>query len=171
MECRWVHQPPPHPLLDLMMNSCFGTRFYSSFPENLTMSSRQFVSHLFLLRHPESEVSWPQSDLNLGQIWWLAHFPRVIMLVLIWLGKVMSCLAHLAGGSIVIVFLFSLVKLSSMRRLHDLFYQLFLINPSCIQRLTLLEDHVNAISKHVCATPIINKSIWSTMLNSLYQLS
>ena len=35
----------------------------------------------------------------------------------------------------------------------------------------LLEDHVNAISKHVCGTPFINKNIWSTMLNSLYQLS
>ena len=33
------------------------------------------------------------------------------------------------------------------------------------------EDHVNTISKHVCGTPFITKNIWSTMLNSLYQLS
>ena len=29
----------------------------------------------------------------------------------------------------------------------------------------LLEDHVNAISKHVCDTMIFNKNIWSPMLN------
>ena len=34
----------------------------------------------------------------------------------------------------------------------------------------LLEDHVNAISEHVCGTLIFNKNIWSTMLNFLYQL-
>ena len=37
------------PLLDLMMNSCFGTRSHRSIPENLTLSSRQlcctFYSH------------------------------------------------------------------------------------------------------------------------------
>ena len=102
MNCRWVHQPPPRPLHGLLMNSCFGTCFHSSFPDNLMMSSCQ-LCHLFLLRHPESEVSWPQSDLNLGWIWWLEHFPRVITLVFIWPGKMMSCLAHLAGGPIVIV--------------------------------------------------------------------
>ena len=100
MNSLWVHQPPPHPLLGLMMNSCFGTRFHSSIPENLTMSSQQFVLHL--LRHPESEVSWHQSDQNLGQIWWLEYFPRVMTLVLIWPSKVMSFLAHLAGRPIVI---------------------------------------------------------------------
>ena len=35
----------------------------------------------------------------------------------------------------------------------------------------LLEDLVNAISKHVTGTLILNKNIWSTMLNFLYQLS
>ena len=69
--CRWVHQPPPHPLLGLMMNSCFGTCFHSSFPENLTMSSHQFVLHF------SSQTSWvwgiltpirsePQSDMMVG---------------------------------------------------------------------------------------------------------
>ena len=106
MNCRGVHQPPPNPPLELMMNSCFRTSFHGSFPENLTMSYRQFVSHLFLLRHPKSEVSWHQSDLNLGQIWWLEHFSRVTTLVFIWPGRVMTCLAHLAGGPIVISFPF-----------------------------------------------------------------
>ena len=35
----------------------------------------------------------------------------------------------------------------------------------------LPEDHVNAISKHVCGTLIFNKNIWSTMLKFPYQLS
>ena len=42
---------------------------------------------------------------------------------------------------------------------------LFLMNPLSIQARPLLEDHVNAISKHVCVTPIFNKNICSTMLN------
>ena len=46
-----------------------------------------------------------------------------------------------------------------MRQLNDLFYKFFLMDPLCIERPTLLEDHVNAISKHVCGTPIFNKNI------------
>ena len=45
------------------------------------------------------------------------------------------------------------------------------MNPLSIQSPTLLEDHVDAILKHVCGTPIFNKNIGSTMLNSPYQLS
>ena len=67
------------------------------------MSFRQFVLHL------SSQASWvwviltpikseSRSDMMVG-----THFPRVITLVFIWPGKVMSCLAHLAGGLIVIV--------------------------------------------------------------------
>ena len=37
---------------------------------------------------------------------------------------------------------------------------LFLMNPFCIQVRPLLEDHVNAISKHVCGTPIFNKNTY-----------
>ena len=51
----------------------------------------------------------------------------------------------------------SKVNHSSMRKLKDLFYMLFLMNPLYIQVQPLLEDHVNAISKHVCGTPIFNK--------------
>ena len=164
MNCRWVHQPPPHPLLGLMMNSCFGTRFHSSFPENLTMSSRQYVSHLFLLKHPESEVSWHQSDLNLGHVWWLEHFPRVITLVFISPGKVMSCLAHLTGGPIVIVSSLAMLPILSWGNCKT-------YSTSCSWWILCVSKVRPLLEDHVYATPIINKSIWSTMLNSLYQLS
>ena len=45
------------------------------------------------------------------------------------------------------------------------------MNPLSIQNMTLIEEHVNAISKHVCGTSFINKSIESAMLDFLYQLS
>ena len=113
MDCRWVNQSPPHPLVGLLMDSCFGTRFHSSFPENLTMSSRQIVPHLFFSgilrwRFPDTNRIWTSVRYDGWNI-----FPRVITLVFIWPGKVMSCLAHLAGGPIVIVsFLTRLVILS-----------------------------------------------------------
>ena len=102
MNCRWV-PPPPNPLLDLMMNSCFGTCFHSLFPENLTMTSHQFVLHLFF----SGILSWRYSDTN--RIWISVGYDgwdilsRVITLVLLWLGKVMSCLALLTRGPSVIV--------------------------------------------------------------------
>ena len=46
-----------------------------------------------------------------------------------------------------------------MRKLNALLNKFILMDPLCIQSLTLLEDHVNAISKHVCGTPIFNKNI------------
>ena len=112
--CRWVHQPPPHPLLGLLMNSCFWTCFHSTILENLKISSRQFVLHLFFLG--VLSLSYPDTN----QIWISVRydgwniFPRVITLAYLWPGKVMSCLAHLAGGSIVIVLPFS--NHSSMRK-------------------------------------------------------
>ena len=134
-DSRWFHQLPPHPLLDLMMSSCFGTCSHSSFPENLTWSSRQFVLHLFFSGIPS--LRYP----NTNQIWipvrydgW-STFLGVITLVLIWLGKVMSCLAHLAGGPSVIVSFFNKVNHSSMRKLNDLFNKFFLMDPLCIQGL------------------------------------
>ena len=137
-------------------------------PSYLTENLRCRFDNLcctFLLRHPESELSWHQSDLNLGQIWWLEHFPRVTTLVFIWPGKVMTCLAHLAGGPIVIV--------SILARLTNLPWgncETYSISCSwwilCVSKVRpLLEVHVNAISKHVCGTPIFNKNIWSPMLN------
>ena len=102
MNCCWVRQPPPLLLLGLMMNSCFGTRFHSSFPENLTMSSRQIVSHLFFwgilsIRYPDTNQIWISVRYDGWNI-----FPRDITLVYLWPGKVMSCPTPLAGGPIVI---------------------------------------------------------------------
>ena len=117
LNSRWVHQPPPHPLLGLLMNSGFGTCFHSSFPEDLTLASRQFVLHLFFsgipsLRYPGTNQIWISVRYDGWDI-----FPRVITLVFIWPGRVMSCLAQLAGGPIVIVLPFSKVIHSSMRKL------------------------------------------------------
>ena len=102
MNCRWFHQPRPHPLVGLLMNSCFGTRFHSSFPENLTMSSRQIVPHLFFsgilsLRYHDTNQIW----ISVRYDGW-SIFPRVITLVFTWPGKVMSCPVHLGGGPIII---------------------------------------------------------------------
>ena len=161
MNCRWVHQPPPHPLLGLMMNSWFGICFHSSFPENLATPSCQIVLHPFLLRHHESEVSWHQSDLNLGQIRWLEHIPKSY-------NKVMSCLAHLAGGPAVIAsFLASLTILPwGNCKTYSTSCSWWILRVSKVWSSP--DDHVNAISKHVCGTSIFDQKIWSTMLKFLY---
>ena len=167
---RWVHQSP-HPLVDLMMNSCFGTRFHSSFPENLRCHLVNLCCTV-LLRHRESELSWHQSDLNLGQIWWLEHiskscniFPRVVTLVYLWPGKVMACPAYLAGWPVDIVSL--LARLSILPwgncKTYSTSFSWWIL---CVSKVwPLLEDHVNAISKHVYGTPIFNRNIWRQMLN------
>jgi len=103
MNCCWVHQPPPHSLLGLMMNFCFRTRFHSTFPRGSYNVVSSICFAPFLLRHPESEVSKHRSYLNLGHIWWLEHFSKSYNTGLLWPGKVMSCPAHLAGGPTVIV--------------------------------------------------------------------
>ena len=61
MNCCWAYQPPPHPLLGLLMNSYFRAHFHSSF---LRISQCHLVNLCctFLLRYPESEVPWHQSD-------------------------------------------------------------------------------------------------------------
>ena len=119
----------------------------------------------FLLRHPKPEVSWHQLDLNLGQIWWLEHFPRVTTLVFIWPGKVMSCLAHLAGGPIVIVsFSAGLSILPWWNcKTYSTSCSWWILHVSKVWSSP--DDHVNAISKHVYGTPIFNKNIWSPILN------
>ena len=103
MDCRWVHQPPPHPLLGLMMNPCFRALLLDAISRESCNVNASIGVAPFLFKHPESEVSWHQSDLNLGQIWWLEHFSKSYNTGLLWPGKVMSCLAHLAEGPIVIV--------------------------------------------------------------------
>ena len=83
-------------------SSCFGAYYHSSFLRILQYISSICVAP-FILRHPDSVVSWPQLDLNLGQIWWLEYISKGNNNVLSWPGKVMSCPAHLAGGPVVIV--------------------------------------------------------------------
>ena len=148
-----------------MMNSCFGTRFHSSFPENLTMTSRQFVLHLFFsdilsLRYPDTNQIWISVRYDGGNI-----FPRVIMLVFLWPDKVMSCLAHLTGGPIVIIFLLAILSILPWGncKTYSTSYSWWILRVSKVWSSP--EDHVNAISKHVNGTPIFNRNIWSTMLN------
>ena len=64
-------------------SSCFGAYYRSPFPENLATSPPRFVlqTFIFLSRLDESGISWHQPDLNLRQMWWLEHFPRIIILV------------------------------------------------------------------------------------------
>ena len=102
MSCRQVHQPPPPHLLGLMMNSWFRTCFHCSFPENLAAPSRQIVFHLSFsgilsLSYPDTNQIWISDRYDGWNI-----FPRVITMVFMWPGKVLSCLAHLAGGPIII---------------------------------------------------------------------
>ena len=135
------------------------------------MPSCQIVLHPFLLRHPKSKVSWHQLDLNLDQIWWLEHISKSYNTGLLWCSKVMSCLAHLAGGPTVIV--------SWSARLAILPWgncKTYSISCSwgilCVSiAWSLPDDHVNAILKHVCGTPVFNKNIWSATLNFHDQLS
>jgi len=161
MNCRWVHQPPPYPLLGLMMNSGCGTRFRSSIPKNLVMASRQFVLHLFFsyilsLRYPGTNQIWISVRYDGWNI-----FPRVITMVFLWPGKVMSCLAHQAGRPIVIVSF--LARLAILPRGNGKTYSMscswWILCVSRVRPLIvrpLIEDHVNAISKHVRGTPIFN---------------
>ena len=118
MNYRWVHQSPPHPLLYLMMNSCFGTYSHSSSPENPEMSFRLFVLHLFIsdplsLRFHDANWIW----ISVRYDGW-DNYPRVIMLILWWPGNMMSCLAPPPGWRTYHYrFLFSKVIHSSMRKL------------------------------------------------------
>ena len=148
-----------------MVNSCFGTRFHSSFPENLTMSSRQIVPHLFFSgilsrRYPDTNQIW----ISVGYDGWNI-FSKVITLVFIWPAKVMSCLAHLAGGPIVIVsFLARLVILSWENcKTYSTSCSWWILFVSKVWSSPV--NHFNAILKHVYGTLIFNRNIWSPILN------
>ena len=146
------------------MNSCFGTCFHSSIPENLTLSSRQFVLHLFFSgilsqSYPDTNKIWISVRYDGWNI-----FPGVITSLhdpVRWC----LCLAPLAWGPIVID--------SFSARLSFLPWgncKTYSISCSwwilCVSKVrSLPNDHVNVISKHVCGTPIFDKNIWSPMLN------
>ena len=129
------------------------------------MSSRLIVLHLFFsgilsLRYPDTSHIWISVKYDGWNI-----FSRVIILVLIWPGKVMSCLAHLAGGTIVIVSFLSRLTILPWGncKTYSISCSWWIL---CVSKIwPLLKDHVSAISKHVYRTPIFNKKFWSTMLN------
>ena len=172
MNYRWVHQSPPHPLLYLMMNSCFGTYSHSSSPENPEMSFRLFVLHLLFsdiptLRYHYTNRIW----ISVRYDGW-DNFPRVMLLALWWPGNRMSCLAPPTPG-------WRTYHYGLFARITVLLggnCKTYVINCSwwihwVSKNRPLLEDHVNAISKHVNGTPIFHRNIWSTMLNFIYHLS
>ena len=131
------------------------------------MSLRLFVWHLFFL----DILSLWYHDTN--RIWisvrydgW-DNFPRVMILVLWWTGDMMSCLAPpppLGGGPIIINSFARITILPGGNcKTYSISYSWWIL---CVSEVwPLHEDHVNAISKHVCGTPIFNKNIWSPMLN------
>ena len=126
---------------------------------------RLFFSDILSLRYPDTNRIW----ISVRYDGW-DNFPGVMMLVLWWPGNMMSCLPPLAGGPIIII---SLARLAVLPwgncKTYSTSCSWWIL---CVSKVRpLLEDHVNAISKHVCGTPIFNKNIWSTMLNFLYQLS
>ena len=107
-----------------------------------------------------------RSDMMVG-----TYFPRVIMLVFIWPGNVVSCLVHLVGGPIGIVSFLAKITILPWGncKTYSIICSWWIL---CASKFwPLLDDNVNAILMHVYGTPIFNKNIWSTMLNFPYQLS
>ena len=99
------------PLLDLMMNPCSELASIVHLPRIFdvvsTICVAPFFSGILSLSYPDTNQIWISVRYDGWNI-----FPRVITLVFIWPGKVMSCLAHHAGGPIIIVsFLASLAIL------------------------------------------------------------
>ena len=145
-------------------NSCSGTRFHSSSPENLRCRFDNLCC-TFLLRHPESELPWHQSDLNLGQIWWLEHISKSYNIGLYVTRSGDVVLAHLAGGPIVIASFsagLSILPWGNCKT-YSTSCSWWILHVSKVW--SLHSNHVNAVSKHVCGTPFFNKNIWSPKLN------
>ena len=148
-----------------MLNSWVKTCFHSTFPNTLTMSSRQFALHLFFsaipcLRYLDTNQIWISVRYDGWNI-----FSWVITLILIWPGKVMSCLAHLTGGpSVIVSFLGRLVTLPwGNCKTYSIGCSRWILFVSKVWSSPV--DHVNAISKHVYVTSIFKENIWSPMLN------
>ena len=129
------------------------------------MSSRQLALHLFFpdilsLRYPDTNRIWISVRYDGWNI-----FPRVIRMVFMWPGKVLSCLAHLAGGHVVIDSFptrLSILPWGNCKT-YSTSYSWWILRVSKVWSSP--DDHVNAISKHVYGTPIFNKTTWSPMLN------
>ena len=152
------------PLLDLMMNPCSELASIVHLPRIFdvvsTICVAPFFSGILSLSYPDTNQIWISVRYDGWNI-----FPRVITLVFIWPGKMMSCLAHLAGGPIVIVsFLARLTILPwGNCKTYSISCSWWILFVSKVWSSPV--DHVNAISKHVYGTPIFNRNIWSPMLN------
>ena len=152
------------PLLDLIMNPCSELASIVHLPRIFdvvsTICVAPFFSGILSLSYPDTNQIWISVRYDGWNI-----FPRVITLVYLWPGKVMSCLTHLAGGPIVIVsFLARLVILPwGNCKTYYIGCSWWILFISKVWSSPV--DHVNAISKHVYGTPIFNKNIWSPMLN------
>ena len=152
------------PLLDIMMNPCSELASIVHLPRIFdvisTICVAPFFSGILSLSYPDTNQIWISVRYDGWNI-----FPRVIMLVFIWPGKVMSCLAHLAGGPIIIVS--SLARLTILPwgncKTYSISCSWWILFVSKVRSSPV--DHVNAISKHVYGTPIFNRNIWSPMLN------
>ena len=151
------------PLLDLIMNPCSELASIVHLPRIFdvvsTICVAPFFSGILSLSYPDTNQIWISVRYDGWNI-----FPRVITLVFIWPGKVMSCLAHLAGGPIVIVsFLARLVILPwGNCKTYSISCSWWILFVSKFWSLPV--DHVNAISKHVYGTLIFNRNIWSPKL-------
>ena len=134
------------------------------------MSFRWYVPQLFFsdilsLRYHDTNRIW----ILVGYDGW-DNFPRVMMLILWWPGNMMSCLAPPpppAGGPIIIDSFSARLSVHPWGncKTYSTSYSWWILRVSRVW--SSLEDHVNAISKHVCGTLIFDKNTWSPMLNVL----
>ena len=126
-----------------------------------------FFSDILSLRH--HDTNW--IGISVRYDGW-DNFPRVMLLALWWPGNRMSCLAPppLAGGPIIMIsFARITIPPRGSGRTYFISYSWWVIGVSEVG--PLIETPYHCYLKHVCGTPFITKNIWSTMLNSLYQLS
>ena len=154
------------PLLDLMMNPCSELASIVHLPRIFdvvpTICVAPFFSGILSLSYPDTNQIWISVRYDGWNI-----FPRVITLVFIWPGKVMSCLEHLPGGPIVIVSFSARLSILPWGncKTYSTSYSWWIL---CVSKVwSSPVDHVHAISKHVCGTPIFNKSIERAMLSFL----
>ena len=110
------------------------------------MPFHRFVLHLFFsdilsLRYYDTNLIW----ISVRYDGW-DNFPRVMMLVLWWPGNMMSCLAHLAGGPIIIISFARITILPGENcKTYFISYSWWIHWVSKVR--PLFEYHVNAISK------------------------
>ena len=118
-----------------------------------TICVAPFFSGILSLSYPDTNQIWISVRYDGWNI-----FPRVIRMVFMWPGKVLSCLAHLAGGHVVIDSFPTRLSIHPWGncKTYSTSCSWWILPASKVW--PLLEDHVNAISKHVCGTPISTRT-------------